>query len=481
MTTIRRPVDLTAYASVLPYASELSGVYQPLLGWKSSRIRSRFGEGYERDRPLLLDRLKREFSGLAEIERTEEDRLRIAISAGILEGGRFRAYDSVVLQRLAASLPAYDDYQPRVWASVITQPAIDAVLSEDVVKYYSRVYDDMRSAEPPRLSTGARAGTADDRTSRAAELGALAHHLQYESAVAGMLLLLVRHENHDALRELFYASKDDVDTATRLARMAEAEDALEAYLDISHLNPRDQEHLRSVALSPISVVHLFRQYFFELDTFLGTPEGHVWLSPGSSVELIEVHTRRTTVEKTLETTLDILTRTETTTASRRRSPRRSRRRTSRTSSSAPASPPRTPRSRRRRASTTPTRSSKARETTHKRMRQQTEKLSSEIRKNFKSTFKTVDGGHRHRRARSTSWRTPPTTLVNYELRRKMRQVGVQVQDIGTYLCWQTYVDDPGAHARRRQADPHRQAGGARRHPASGGDPAAAAVHRTSGS
>ena len=34
-------------------------------------------------------------------------------------------------------------------------------------------------------------------------------------------------------------------------------------------------------------------------------------------------------------------------------------------------------------------------------------------------------------------------LINYELRRKMRQVGVQVQDIGTFLCWQTYVDDPG--------------------------------------
>ncbi|MDE2389580.1 MAG: hypothetical protein KGN35_10980 [Betaproteobacteria bacterium] len=32
-------------------------------------------------------------------------------------------------------------------------------------------------------------------------------------------------------------------------------------------------------------------------------------------------------------------------------------------------------------------------------------------------------------------------LLNYEMRRKMRQVGVQ--DIGTYLCWQTYVDDPG--------------------------------------
>ena len=26
----------------------------------------------------------------------------------------------------------------------------------------------------------------------------------------------------------------------------------------------------------------------------------------------------------------------------------------------------------------------------------------------------------------------------------MRQTGVQVQDIGTQLCWQVYIDDPGA-------------------------------------
>ena len=76
------------------------------------------------------------------------------------------------------------------------------------------------------------------------------------------------------------------------------------------IDPSDREQLRSVALSPISVVHLFRQYFFELDTFLGTPTGHVWPSPGSSVELIEVQTRREYVEKTLETTLDVVTRAE---------------------------------------------------------------------------------------------------------------------------------------------------------------------------
>ena len=76
------------------------------------------------------------------------------------------------------------------------------------------------------------------------------------------------------------------------------------------------------------------------------------------------------------------------------------------------------------------------------MRQQTEKLSTEIRKNFKSTFRTVTettdvSSKRYLLANDGD------DLINYELRRKMRQVGVQVQDIGTYLCWQAYVDDPG--------------------------------------
>jgi hypothetical protein len=58
--------------------------------------------------------------------------------------------------------------------------------------------------------------------------------------------------------------------------------------------------IKNVSLSPLGIVHLFRQYFFELDTFLGTPTGHVWLSPGSTVELIEVSTRRIYMEKTVE-------------------------------------------------------------------------------------------------------------------------------------------------------------------------------------
>lgn len=85
---------------------------------------------------------------------------------------------------------------------------------------------------------------------------------------------------------------------------------------------------------------------------------------------------------------------------------------------------------------------KAREESHKRMREQTTKLSTEIRKNYVSTFKTITentdtSSKRYLLANNTG------ALINYELRRKMRQIGVQVQDIGTYLCWETFVDEPG--------------------------------------
>src|SRR5690606_13457394 len=98
--------------------------------------------------------------------------------------------------------------------------------------------------------------------------------------------------------------------AITIIKALSASNPEDAYLNLENLNPRDKAHIQSVALSPISVVHLFRQYFFELDTFLGTPVGHVWLSPGSSVELIEVSTRKTIVEKTTETILDNVAKSE---------------------------------------------------------------------------------------------------------------------------------------------------------------------------
>ena len=56
----------------------------------------------------------------------------------------------------------------------------------------------------------------------------------------------------------------------------------------------------SAVLSPVGLIDLFREYFFQLDTFLGQPVGHVWLSPGGTITLIEVSTKKTTIEQTTE-------------------------------------------------------------------------------------------------------------------------------------------------------------------------------------
>lgn len=441
MTTIKRITDLTSYTTVLPYASELFGVYQPLLGWKSKRIQQRFNDGFQSEKRRILERLKSQFTDLVDIKYLETNQLLIDIKSGVLKGGKARAFDSVVLESIAARLPPFEQYKPEIWADLVTPDRLEIVLKKDVVAFYSRAYNEIRPAGYAGGATLARSRSTASAAKEIAELTALEHQLRYESAVAGTLLYLCQTKANHALEGLFYTGKDNVESARTLAKMLETDNAAEAYLNIENLNPQDEEQLRSVALSPISVVHLFRQYFFELDSFLGTPESHVWLSPGGSVELIEVHTRRTTVEKTLETALDIFTRAETSTTNQEEisdAVKQDNQQDVKFGASVTA----------KYASIEATSSfdfassqKTARETTHKQMRQQTEKLSSEIRKNFKSTFKTVTevtdiSSTKHVLSNTTD------ELINYELRRKMRQVGVQVQDIGTFLCWQTYVDDP---------------------------------------
>lgn len=443
MTTVKRLSDLTDYTSVLPYASEMFGVYQPLLGWKSKRIEERISKAYQNDKSQLIDTLVRRFTGLVEVRYLENQQVAIALKPGILEGGKLRAFDSVVLDRVAAKLPAFERLKPSTWAEVIARDFIDVVLKKDVVQVYSRAYGEIRKASESDAVLRARSvRMVDTLEGRNAQVAAFEHQLRYESAIAGALLHLVANKQADVLTEIFYISKNNLEEAQELIRKANATDGAGALLSLETIDPQSREQLQSVALSPIAVVHLFRQYFFELDTFLGPPVSHVWLSPGSSVELFEVHTRRTVVEKTLETSLDILTKSETTTTVQDEisdAVKEDNKQDIKFGASVKASYASVE------ASTSfdyANSQQKARETSHKQMRQQTDKLSSEIRKSFKSTFKTLT---ETTDASSTKHVMANTTqeLINYELRRKMRQVGVQVQDIGTFLCWQTYVDDPG--------------------------------------
>ena len=172
----------------------------------------------------------------------------------------------------------------------------------------------------------------------------------------------------------------------------------------------------------------------------------MWLSPGSTVELIEVSTRRVLTEQTTEQSLETTRKTETSDTDQdeiARAVKDDNKKDLKLGASLTVHQSwGTGNATATGSLNMDTTQSKAREESHKHMREQTSKLSTEIKENFKSTFKLVTettdtSSKRYVLANDTK------ELLNYELRRKMRQVGVQVQDIGTYLCWEAFVDEPG--------------------------------------
>lgn len=443
MASPKRITDLKQFQNILPYASEMFGVYQPLLGWKSRRMQKRIMTAVQKDQSQAIHRFAKLFSSYAEIDVRDPRNMNVMLETGKLVDGKTRISDSMMLQQLSTQLPSYDKYTPAVWDSYLTEATISKTLKEGVSNHVKKSFTLQRA---PLTGTGANLmameHTMNAVASTTSSTKVLQAQMHRESAMAGAVQYLAKTKQYSILEKLFYQKKDNRERVSQLTRVLNATDAIQAYLDLEHMNPQDKREIESVALSPISVVHLFRQYFFELDSFLGTPVSHVWLSPGSEVEMVETHTRRALTERTLETTLDTFMKSEKSTTEEEEisdAVKSDNDQNIKFGASVTASY----------ASIEATSSfdysssqRQARETTHKRMRQQSEKLSSEIRKNFKTTFKQVTeltdiSSIKH------SMRNTTNDLVNYELRRKMRQVGVQVQDIGTFLCWQTYVDNPG--------------------------------------
>ncbi len=261
-----------------------------------------------------------------------------------------------------------------------------------------------------------------------------------ESVLAAAILSMVDKRLFPQLTEMFYEKPDaDLNLAYLQALALASSDDPFATFD-------PKREISSVSLSPLGIVHIFRQFFFELDTFLSTPTGHVWLSPGSTVELIEVSTRRTLIETTIEASTETTKKVESSTttqddiseAVKQDNKNDLKLGASLTVNQSWGSGNATATGTMDMQKTQET----SREIVHKRMRQQTDKLSTEIKQNYKSTFKTVTETTDTSSKRYVLANTTPD-LVNYELRRKMRQVGVQVQDVGTYLCWETFVDEPG--------------------------------------
>jgi hypothetical protein len=402
-------VDLTQFSGTLPYASELFGVYQPLLGWKSQRKKFHLSQDVFHLVQDAVDQIRRAGPSGADIRRNPS----LVLSDDLRPQRLPNGLNTLGTRKVTSALARFKEANNRLpegeeWATVVAEADLTSVVREVAASEVDGDGVMVRSA-PFSLKPSAK----------------------QEAVVGGMWTTIAAKKP-----ELMPSLIEVLSPALTSALLAAA-DPLAAFDPSSQL----------AVLSPLGLIHLYREYFFEFATFLGPPVGHVWVSPGGSLELYEVHTRRTLQERQTEIANEITTKSQTeaseedelsTTVNEQNSRNLSFGATVSASGKIAGVLQASASTNFGMQFTHQT----AEETAHKHSRKQSESLSNEIRRSFKTTFKTsvetTDTSSRRYVLSNTT-----DNLVNYELRRKMRQVGVQVQHISTQLCWETYVDVPG--------------------------------------
>jgi hypothetical protein len=433
--------DIEKYKGIPPYASEHYGVYQPLLGWESKLTKSWIRRG-----GLVIDpRIKRILDGRIVPGPQELTQGADSILIGTpLEPGRGKSpYTVLLLKDLNSELLKL--VQVKVQSFVDTH---DGRLPEgeewrqviDINNLMDLEKGDLRQVNDNYRVRLIREWQSSGVSGVSAEFVALKRKnylelMRYESQIAAFLLFHAESRagfDANELKKLF-----SVQVAPPLSEIFRSTDPL------ANIDPES----KNGALSPVGFVHLFRQYFFDLGTFLGEPVEHVWLAPGTTIELVEVSTRKTIIERTQESSQETTTRSEESTSVKDEISDAVK---SENGSSTKLGVTMTNTVNYKVYQGTVTASlgvestrKDARETSHKQNREQAEKLSSEIKRSYKSVFRTVTETTDTRSRRYVLQNTS-LNLINYELRRKMRRVGVQLQDLGTRLCWQVFIDNAGA-------------------------------------
>jgi hypothetical protein len=445
-----------------PYASEMFGVFQPLLGWKSALTKARLSaippdiaglakpaavSTIERGLQVSLgpdytvlvnaDGVIGEQQGRPDLFADPPSRIRFRHPAYV-DGIILRSLVPELQENLAAHPPSDDAFWGPFWTSVLSRDGLN--------KRFAKAVAQMAGAplllpKIPTVPSPVEAYVVQTRAMFPTMQEATEYLFNHEAQAARYLNGLLPAAGAPAAgAAAFPANLNELLLATAPAR------SLQEALDLMSPMALATGTGREALLSPIGLVHLFRQYFFEFDNFLGPPVEHVWLSPGCTTELVETSTRRVLQERLIEQMTEALFKTERNVTNEEELSEAIKNENSKDTklgstvsggatvlvvhaeASGSASIEETAKD--------------AREQNHKEMRQQSAKLSSEIRTNFKSAFKTVTETTDTRSKRFVI-ENKTGNLLNYELRRKMRQVGVQMQDVGTQLCWQVYVDDPG--------------------------------------
>lgn len=414
--------QLIEFEGTFPYASELFGIYQPLLGWEGRQAARRVDQVRRQNVVAVATQVYDNPNLWA-----GKDQPTIAYPL-TSPGSPPVGLSSVVGVKVAAQAHSIELAAGRQ----ISDAELKSLLTvEKLTKVLDAVVNDpATAARIIAVQESLRGSTNTQPAGFAATFDPRRFVLGHEAAMASTLAWL-GSSSPAAARALLLSRSDTFALAQYYV------DPIVAYVsgDVT------------LVLSPVGLVQLYREYFFELDTFLGPPVGHTWVSPGGTLELVEVNTRKVTVEQTTEFTTASMRQQEATTTQQDDLADAVKEQNGQNTklgavASASFSLGKVFQAQASGSFGLDTTRSTSDEIAHKQMRSQSEKLTEEIRQNFKTTFRTVtettDTSSRRYVLSNTT-----TNLVNYELRRKMRRVAVQVQHIGTQLCWQVYLDNPG--------------------------------------
>jgi hypothetical protein len=279
-------LNLNDFKETLPYASELFGVYQPLLGWRSQIISRRIAKGRTAafveltERALAQVKLQARDPGVPESAPV----LSLLRDPPVLEIAP--VLDSCIARLMVDSLR---DTTSINWKEVLAQDTLNDLLKaskDDIDRFFAGNNGAVSPLVLPyllRAQVDVRGGAFTPRDLL----------LQRESKV-GSYLYWLGQRYPAVLDSYFFTPK------ISLKDMLTWSDPFTGF---------GVKSIQAV-LSPIGIIQLFRQYFFELKSFLGNPVGHVWVSPGTTVELFEIHTRKHIVDRTLETSTETSRKSE---------------------------------------------------------------------------------------------------------------------------------------------------------------------------
>jgi hypothetical protein len=145
MPTNKRITDLTDFASILPYVSEMFGVYQPMIGWRSQRVVRRYSVRLQEAQRSLLQTFATNYVGISDsvVSKTDCVAEVKSIDIGRLATTRLiQNNDSVLMQAISDTLPKDTPPVNEAWKAFVNTDILRKLLGTTVAQRMTSDYKD---------------------------------------------------------------------------------------------------------------------------------------------------------------------------------------------------------------------------------------------------------------------------------------------------------------------------------------------------